>query len=240
MLFTPDQWIALSIGLITILVINLIVWLVALSRQEKIGEHAAHAAAAKTPAQRTLSPEVRAEIEKAARERFERSLDQTASKLDKDLTKLQTKLSGDLTAASDKLAGDVTEASTTLRQTIDRASSALEKNIGDTTDQLMQDELEAYRSLLADARKLMEEKLTGVQGAMEEQRKKVEEEVRQEIREEKADLMAKFDTKLAEVLSAYLVESLGQQVDLGAQTKYIFASLNEHKKQLKEDILSEF
>lgn len=227
--FTPDQWIVLAIVLTTVVVINLILWLVALSEHAKNRKNTAHIVAAKTPADDVLDPGVQEEIQKLAKTKLEESVDRTAKKL-----------AGDLTATSSKLTGDVQAAATKLTQSLNAAADSVGNSMTSMTDQMLEDELAAYRSLLGDARNQMKENLASVHEAMEAQRTKAEEEVRAEIREEKAELMGKFDNKLAEVLAAYLVESLGQNVDLGAQTKYIFNMLNEHKKQLKEDILSDF
>jgi hypothetical protein len=41
-----------------------------------------------------------------------------------------------------------------------------------------------------------------------------------------------------DVVSSYIIESLGNRVDLGAQSAYIFDMLHEHKDEIKRDILS--
>lgn len=243
MFFSPEQWIVLTIVLLTVVALNLIVWLIVLHDQQKNRAHSAHlteVVATKTPTHRILPPATRTALEKAAKKRLQESLDTTTAEFTADLGSARKKLQGDVTAASSSISQNLTAASEKMRQDLDVAATSLTQAISSTTEQMLQDETAVYRSLLTDARTQMMEKLESVHEAMEAQRQKAAQEVRDEIRAEKADLMKKFDTKLAEVLSAYLVESLGQNVDLGAQTKYIFSRLNENKTQLKEDILNDF
>ena len=57
--------------------------------------------------------------------------------------------------------------------------------------------------------------------------------------ENQSRLMAKFDVKLADVVSNYLTETLGNDVDLGAQGPYLFRMLEEHKSELKAELTGE-
>ena len=63
----------------------------------------------------------------------------------------------------------------------------------------------------------------------------VDENKRHEVHQGK--LIAKFDAKLSDVISNYLMETLGNAVDLGAQGPYLFRMLEEHKSELKREIL---
>jgi len=48
--------------------------------------------------------------------------------------------------------------------------------------------------------------------------------------------MGVFDERLNDVVSGYVLESLGGQVDLGAQLPYILGKIDENKAQIKKDI----
>lgn len=48
--------------------------------------------------------------------------------------------------------------------------------------------------------------------------------------------MAAFDERLDDVVSGYVLESLGTQVDLGAQLPYILDKIEENKEQIKKDM----
>jgi DNA-directed RNA polymerase subunit F len=48
--------------------------------------------------------------------------------------------------------------------------------------------------------------------------------------------MSVFDERLNDVISGYVLESLGSHVDLGAQLPYILGKIDENKEQIKKDI----
>lgn len=48
--------------------------------------------------------------------------------------------------------------------------------------------------------------------------------------------MSVFDKRLDDIVSGYVLESLGSQVDLGAQLPYILGKIEENKDQIKRDM----
>lgn len=52
-----------------------------------------------------------------------------------------------------------------------------------------------------------------------------------EVEHEKEQLLAQVDTKLADSVVAFLLETLQHEVDLGAQTAYLTKQLEEHKDE---------
>jgi hypothetical protein len=48
--------------------------------------------------------------------------------------------------------------------------------------------------------------------------------------------MGVFDQRLDDIVSGYILESLGSQVDLGAQLPYILGKIEENKEQIKKDM----
>jgi F0F1-type ATP synthase membrane subunit b/b' len=60
-----------------------------------------------------------------------------------------------------------------------------------------------------------------------------------EIEHEKSRLLEQIDTKLADSVVAFLVDTLQHDVDLGAQTSYLTKMLEEHKNDFTGNIKSE-
>lgn len=52
-------------------------------------------------------------------------------------------------------------------------------------------------------------------------------------------LRQQMDTKLADAVTSFLLETLQHEVDLGAQTGYLTAMLNEHKDELAKKVSNE-
>ncbi len=60
----------------------------------------------------------------------------------------------------------------------------------------------------------------------------------QELSEERQQLVARFDTRMGEIVASYITESLGGGVDLGSQMTFITETLEANKAALKKDLLS--
>ena len=53
---------------------------------------------------------------------------------------------------------------------------------------------------------------------------------------EKKQIMARIDTKLSDSVASFLLETLGHEVDLGAQQTYLTKMLEEHKDDFKRSL----
>ena len=65
------------------------------------------------------------------------------------------------------------------------------------------------------------------------------EKMQAELEAQKAQLIAQIDTKLADSVVAFLVETLQHDVDLGAQTQYLTKMLDEHKADFSGKVKDE-
>ena len=57
-----------------------------------------------------------------------------------------------------------------------------------------------------------------------------------ELTAQKQQLIAALDSKLTDTISAFLAETLGNAVDLGAQAPYLVAMLEERKAELIDGV----
>jgi phenylpyruvate tautomerase PptA (4-oxalocrotonate tautomerase family) len=61
----------------------------------------------------------------------------------------------------------------------------------------------------------------------------------EELANEKQRLAQLLDTKLADAVASFLVETLGKEVDLGAQAAYLTSMLEAHKDELIKGVTDE-
>lgn len=167
--------------------------------------------------QAQLSPQVKARLMKAAEMKleavlersavqFEKSLQETTIRLDRQLERLGTKVISDEMTRYNKALEDL-QAHTQL--SIGGAQSEIAKH---------QDELKAK---LAERQTELEAQLT------------------QEMEAKKEQLTRELDTKLADAVASFLIETLGHDVDLGAQSAYLTKMLDAHKDDITRGIKSE-
>ena len=115
-------------------------------------------------------------------------------------------------------------------------SDKINTQIKDLSANVIANELEEYRQGLAHLREDALAGMSSVQEALAKQRQELEAQLEQEIQTEKQRRLEQLDAKLGEAVSAFLVEVLQHNVDLGAQSPYLLDMLEEHKDELKEEV----
>jgi len=133
----------------------------------------------------------------------------------------------------------INEAAGEFKQNVHGSSQRLSDLIVQLTTNVVEEELKVYRTELASARDAALQSLKEMQTAIESKQKELEEGVGTEMAQRKAYLLGRLDTRLGAAVAAYIVESLGQSADLGAQQGYLLESLERHKAELKKDLTDE-
>jgi F0F1-type ATP synthase membrane subunit b/b' len=163
-----------------------------------------------------ISPEARQHLLETAQANFQHVLDQSADDLQHDLTSTATQLSKLL----DKLGTDIVEHEVArYRSELDEVRKHLETIGGASEKEVAEQRAQLAQKLAED---IEAEKRDAVQAIMAE----------------KQQLLQQIDTKLADAVTSFLVETLQHNVDLGAQMTYLTSVLEEHKDELKEGLKS--
>jgi phenylpyruvate tautomerase PptA (4-oxalocrotonate tautomerase family) len=123
-----------------------------------------------------------------------------------------------------------------FRADLAATSTLLSDQVKRMTTEIITEELESYRHSLEDLRKQALAVMAEVQKAVEQQRTALATGLEGEMKVERERLGAQLDTKLAEMVSSFLVETLGNKVDMGAQGTYLFQMLEEHKAELAKEL----
>jgi len=105
------------------------------------------------------------------------------------------------------------------------------------TTSVIEEELTGYQETLEAVRKAAGETMEQIHQAVEGQRVELRQNMEKELAEDRARLVAQFDTRLGDIVAAYVAESLGGGVDLGSQLQYIAQTLEANKDALKKDLL---
>ena len=81
-----------------------------------------------------------------------------------------------------------------------------------------------------------ETSLTDVSADIDDYKKQLKQDMQQQMKSAQAQLAEQIDNKLADAVSSFLVETLGHNVDLGAQEDYLIKSLEDHKTELLKEV----
>lgn len=95
-----------------------------------------------------------------------------------------------------------------------------------------------YESAIGDAKQLAVESIEKTKNAIDEQRKTMSEQLEQEVAEEKARRIQRFEDHMAEIVNHYILMAIGNQIDLNDQLEYILGELEVNKKAIAEDVRS--
>lgn len=153
---------------------------------------------------------VREQLLADATKRYQHALDQAGNELEQELRTTTKRLDDRLA----KLGGDIIdEEMKRYRTTLDELREQTKITIG------------SAQTSVADHQADLEAKFTARQAELEEK-------LQQDIAAKKEQLLAEFDTKLGDAVTSFLIETMGHNVDLGAQVPYLLATLDEHKDEL--------
>lgn len=137
-----------------------------------------------------------------------------------------------------------------FQSVLEKSTSELQKNLQGTTEELnkeleklggdvIKSETERYHTMLEALRTQAETVITTAQSDIKDHQTDLKTKLTDNVAAEQQRLIAQIDTKLADAVSSFLTETLQHNVDLGAQTPYMLATLEEHKAELIKGIADE-
>lgn len=93
-----------------------------------------------------------------------------------------------------------------------------------------------YENAISDAKQMAVDSIEKTKATIDEQRQILTKQLEQEVADEKARRIKRFDDNLAEVVNHYILEAIGNQIDLNDQLEYILGELEANKKAIIEDM----
>lgn len=140
-------------------------------------------------------------------------------------------------AANEQLTTAAHEAAERLQKSLNNGIDQVAANINDSLATNLTAEFEKYTVTLSGLRDETIRQFGKIQDELNTRRTELMEHVDKQVAEEHARRLEAFNTRLGEVVTSYIAESLGNNVDLGAQSGYILKVLEEHKEDIKRDVL---
>lgn len=125
-----------------------------------------------------------------------------------------------------------------LQQDLRLTTSQLNEYMRSEISRELKEAFVNYEGAIGDAKQLAIESIEKTKVAIDEERKTLVAQLEQEVTEEKERRIAQFDQRMAEIINHYVVEAVGNQIDLNDQLEYILAEMEAHKAAIVEDIRS--
>ena len=156
--------------------------------------------------------------------------------------------------AEENFQGIVNRSALQLQHDLNTTGTQLNKLLEKFGSEVLDDEMRLFRTNVADIRASTQGALSGAQDQIAVQQKAIleslatrqaeldarmsqrqtelETELEQSFASQKEALTARLNDKLNDAVLAFLLETLGHEVDLGTQADYLIKMLDEHKAEL--------
>ncbi len=132
------------------------------------------------------------------------------------------------------LDGSVEHLSRELSVTADKINQVVNKLAAD----ILSREQSAYNQLLKDSLAKAEGEIAGAKEQTAAYQAQLRAKLDQDIAAERQRLIDQIDHKLSDSIMAFLLEAMGHEVDLGAQSDYLLKTLEQHKDEFKQAVNS--
>jgi len=123
-----------------------------------------------------------------------------------------------------------------LQQDLRLTTSQLNDYMKTEVTKSLKAEFAKYEQSISDAKQLAIDSIQKTNQAIDEQRNMLSQKVEQELAESKKIMIEHFSSNMSDIINHYVIEAVGDQIDLSDQLEYIIADLEANKKAIIEDI----
>lgn len=125
-----------------------------------------------------------------------------------------------------------------LQQDLRLTTSQLNEFMKTEITKTLKEEFAKYEESIVDAKQLAVESIEKTRSAIEQQREVLGQQLAHEVATEKARRLEQFEKNMADIVNHYVLEAIGNQIDLNDQLEYILADLEANKQAIIADIQS--
>lgn len=125
-----------------------------------------------------------------------------------------------------------------LQQDLRLTTSQINEYMKQEITKTLQEEFIKYEKSIEDAKKLALESMQKTQMALEEERQLLRQKLDQEVNAQRERLIKRFEENMGEIVNHYVLDAIGNEIDLSDQLEYILGELQANKDVLVEDIRS--
>lgn len=124
-----------------------------------------------------------------------------------------------------------------LKQDLDLTISQLNEYMKQQISAKLDSEFAEYSKAMKEAQEITLEVLQKTATELERQRQEMSDAMKKGVTAHESNMLKNFETNMAQVVEHYVMQSLGEQFDMRAQLPYIMKQMEEHKKEMLEDML---
>ncbi len=125
-----------------------------------------------------------------------------------------------------------------LQQDLRLTTSQLNEYMKGEITKTLQEEFSKYEQSIDDAKQLAIDSIAKTQSAIEEERQVLHANLEKEFEAERERLVKRFEDHMAEIVNHYVLDAVGNEIDLSDQLEYILGEMEANKTTMVEDIRS--
>ncbi len=123
-----------------------------------------------------------------------------------------------------------------LQQDLRLTTSQLNDYMKNEVTRVLKEEFAKYEESINDAKQLAIDSIQKTQDTIEQQRELMSAQLTEQLNSEKSRTMARFEERMADVVNHYVLEAVGDQIDLSEQLEFILSQLETNKDDIMRDI----
>ncbi len=123
-----------------------------------------------------------------------------------------------------------------LQQDLRLTTSQLNDFMKNEVTRVLKEEFAKYEESINDAKQLAIDSIQKTQDTIEQQRELLSAQLTEQLTAEKARTLARFEGRMADVVNHYVLEAVGDQIDLSEQLDFILSQLEMNKEAIMRDI----
>jgi F0F1-type ATP synthase membrane subunit b/b' len=123
-----------------------------------------------------------------------------------------------------------------LQQDLRLTTSQLNEYMKAEITRKLREEFAKYEESITSAKQLAIDSINKTQEAIEQQRQAMSQQLEQELANERARLVKRFEENMADIVNHYVMSAIGNQIDLNDQLEFILSDLEANKQAIIEDI----
>ena len=121
-----------------------------------------------------------------------------------------------------------------LRQTTTQLNDYMRAEITRT----LQEEFKKYEQSIVDAKQIALDSIEKTVTTIDQQRQLMETQMQTQAQAQRNQIIARFESQMAAIINHYVMQAIGNQIDLTDQLEFILAELENNKAAIIEDIKS--
>lgn len=123
-----------------------------------------------------------------------------------------------------------------LQQDLRLTTSQLNEFMKNEISKVLKEEFSKYEESINDAKQLAIESIQKTQTTIEQQRELLTQQLNEQLTTEKSRSLSRFETHMADIVNHYVLEAVGEQIDLSEQLEFILSQMERNKEAIIKDI----